>query len=336
MKPTSTLFVIFCLCLSIAAMAGCGRRAMTAAEIEKSLPAPSSQIDAFNEMMFAAADGAADRGAYLLGPGDLLEIKVFEAERLNATVRVSSRGDVSLPLLGEVHVKGRTAAEAERLLEDRYRESYIRNPNVTIFVKEHFSQRVTVVGQVKYPGTYDYPSQLRLLDAIVLAGGLNDKAGSVVHVRRISTAQGDGVQQAAVVDLDRLVNEGRTELNITINGGDVVFVPEAGLFFVDGAVRRPGEYRIRGNMNLHEALLSAGGLTGYAKPRKTVLLRKRANGLREEIKIDLEEPGLPDTMMIAEGDIIYVNAGFWGKVLHGGGIHIGIPGTGFSYRDPSR
>jgi polysaccharide biosynthesis/export protein len=336
MKPIITTAAVLCLCIWAAGLGGCGKKAVSLAELERSFPDRSETIDAFNQLMLASSDLSADRGEYLLGPGDLLEIKVFESDRLNTTARVSSRGDVSLPLLGEVNLKGKTAAEAERLIENRYGETHIRDPHVSIFVKEHFSQRVTVVGQVTYPGTYDYPSRLRLLDAIALAGGLKGKAGSEVHVRRIGGTQGADTQQTFVVNLDKLVNEGRTDLNITINGGDVVFIPEAGSFYVDGAVRRPGEYLIRGDMTLQEALLSAGGLAGYAKPQNSILMRKREDGRREEIKINLQEPDVSDTIMMADGDIVYVHASFWGKVLHGGGIHIGIPGTGVSYRDPER
>lgn len=336
MKPINTCLIILYLCIAISGLAGCGKRTISLAEMERHLPDRSEIVNAFNQSLLSASDLSADRGDYLLGPGDLLEIKVFESERLNATVRVSSRGDVSLPLLGEINLKGKTAAEAERLIENRYRETYIRDPHVSIFVKEHFSQRVTVVGQVVHPGTYDYPSRLRLLDAIALAGGLREKAGSEVHVRRIGGMPGGGAQQSVVVDLDNLIKEGRTDLNIRINGGDVVFIPEAGSFFVDGAVRRPGEYLIRGNMSLQEALLSAGGLAGYAKPKNSVLLRKSENGRREEIRIDLTAPEVSDAITIADGDILFVHSSFWGKVLHGGGIHIGIPGTGVSYRDPAR
>jgi polysaccharide biosynthesis/export protein len=335
-KPISvSIILILYFFISAACLTGCGKKPPTPEEIEKSIPAASEKINEFNQLMFAATDISSDRGDYLLGPGDLIEIRVFEAEKLNTTVRLSSRGEVSLPFLGEVSLKGMTAAEAERLIEDKYRESYIRDPHVSIFVREHFSQRVTVVGQVKNPGTYDYPSRLRLLDAIVLAGGLNEKAGNEVHVRRVSGGAGEDGIQNVVVDLERLVKEGRTELNITINGGDVIFIPEAGLFYVDGAVRRPGEYRIRGNMTLREAVLSAGGLAGYAKPSKTLLLRRTATGSRTEVEIDLEDADVIEDI-VADGDIIYVNSSFWGKVLHGGGVNIGIPGMGVSFHDPEK
>jgi polysaccharide biosynthesis/export protein len=137
--------------------------------------------------------------------------------------------------------------------------------------------------------------------------------------------------------LDELINKGKTELNMGINGGDVIFVPEAGLFYVDGAVRRPGEYHIKDNLSVRKALLSAGGLATYANSKDLILMRKTENGDREEIKINLQKDrNLAEETIIKDGDIIFVNASFWGKLIFGGGVNIGIPGLGVSYRDPER
>ena len=142
------------------------------------------EIAEFNEQMFASARMNTDPSDYLLGAGDLLQIKVYEAEDLNTTVRVSSRGFVTLPLLGAVSINGLSAREAEEMIEKSYRVSYIKDPHVSIFVEEHFSRRVTLMGQFRNPGTYDYLSKQRLLDVMALGGGLSDIAGRVVQVRR--------------------------------------------------------------------------------------------------------------------------------------------------------
>jgi protein involved in polysaccharide export with SLBB domain len=106
---------------------------------------------------------------------------------------------------------------------------------------------------------------------------------------------------------------------------------------VDGAVRRPGEYHIKDNLSVRKALLSAGGLATYANSKDLILMRKTENGDREEIKINLRKDiNLSEETIIKDGDIIFVNASFWGKLLFGGGVNIGIPGLGVSYRDPER
>ena len=251
-------------------------------------------------------------------------------------MRVSSNGEISLPLLGEVDIEGKTASAAETMIENSYRDTYIKDPHVSIFVQEHYSQRVTVVGEVKNPGTYDYPSRQRLLDAIALAGGLTEEAGRIAQVRRLSSAA-RGSEQSYLVDLNKLVNEGKTELNLAINGGDVIFIPEAGSFYVDGAVRRPGKYPIKDAVSINEALLAAGGMAPYADEDDAYLLRKTDNGEREKIRLEFDETGrTSENLTIQDGDIILVESSFWGKVLHGGGITLGVPGAGVSFRDPAR
>jgi len=329
-------FSIISLALFIFCFLGCSKKQPNPQELQVSQQATEAndKMSEYNKRLFASANLSPDRSEYLLGPGDLLEIKVFEAEKLNTAVRLSSRGEVSLPLLGEITLKGLTASEAEQLIEDEYQATYIKNPHVSIFVKEHYSQRVTVVGQVKNPGTYDYPSKQRLLDAIALAGGLTEKAGQNIQIRRLESVS-YGTDQTLLVNLDKLVNEGKTELNIYINGGDVIFVPEAGSFYVDGAVRRPGEYHIKKTLSVNEAVLAAGGCEPYADTEEIVLMRKKKDGKREAIEINLKKATEnARDIVIHDQDIIFVQSSFWGSLFHGTGLNIGIPGFGVNYRNP--
>ena len=295
----------------------------------------SAEISELNAGLFSSAQMNVDPSDYLLGAGDLLEVTVFEAEKLGSKVRVSSRGYVTLPLLGQVLVNGLTAREAEEKIEDLYKNTYIKDPHVSVFVEEHFSQRVTVVGEIKKPGTYDYPSKQRLLDVLALAGGLTEKAGITVQIRRIgSTPEQKG---SFIVDLDKLIKEGRTEFNIEINGGDIVFVPEAGSYFVDGAIRRPGSYLIKQEMVIREALLAAGGLAPYAKRNELTLIRYCKNGKRNIMDLDFEKHPEEQELEVKDRDVIIVGASSWGKIVHGTGLNIGIPGVfGFGYRSPEK
>ena len=291
------------------------------------------EIARLNEKLFAAARYSTDVSDYLIGSGDLIEVTVFESEDLSSKVRVSSRGFVTLPLLGEVAVKGLSARAAEQKIEDAYRAKYIRDPHVSIFVVERFSQRVTVVGQVKNPGTYDYVSKQKLLDVLALAGGLTDKAGRSLQVRRMAKEGKSG--GSFYVDLDRLLKEGDTDLNIEINGGDVVFIPEAGVFFVDGAIRKPGNYTIRQRMTLQEALMAAGGMAPYADPSQVVLIRLSEEGTREITELNFDADPAAKEMDIKDRDVIIVKGSGWGKLVHGSRLTLGIPGiAGFSFGDP--
>jgi len=319
------LVVYFCIAT------GC----TTNRNIDRNLPPAQlkqDEIAEINEQLFASARMNTDPSDYLLGSGDLLQVKVFEAEDLNTTVRISSRGYVTLPLLGAVSVKDLSAREAEEKIENFYRARYIKDPHVSIFVEEHFSRRVTLMGQFRNPGTYDYLSKQRLLDVMALGGGLSDIAGRIVQIRRYSGSQ-EG-QSVFFVDLDQLIKEGRSELNIQINSGDVLFVPEAGTFFVDGAVRRPGAYHIKHKTTVLGALLEAGGLAPYADKQKATLLRYSENGTREIIGLDLTQEETME-LEVMDRDVLITEASAFGKLTHGFNFTLGLPGLGgFGYRDP--
>ena len=284
------------------------------------------EIRKMNSMIFTQAQTPGDPGEYLLGEGDLLHITVFEAEELEATVRVSSRGLIALPLIETVAVKGLTAMEAEEKIEALYRQGYIKNPHVSIFVEEHVSQRITLVGQFKNPGTYDYPTKQRLLDVIALGGGLSEKAGQLAQVRKARPVKGS--PGTFMVDLDQLITQGNVGLNIEINGGDVIFIPEAGMFFVDGAVKHPGAYAIKHQTSLQEALVEAGGFEYWAVKDKLKLVRMAENGTREIIDLDLEQPGVGE-MAIIDRDILVVEEQGGAGLMRG--FSVSILGTGFSY-----
>jgi polysaccharide biosynthesis/export protein len=324
------MFAVFFLCL----LAACSGNQQTTSAIVKeyaATPAKDAEINHLNEQLFASAKMSTDPSDYLLGAGDLLQITVFESKDLNSIARVSSRGHITLPLLGQVGVKGLTAREAEIKIENLYRSKYIKDPHVSVFVKEHMSRRVTLVGQFKRPGTYEYPSRQTLLDVMALAGGLTDNAGNIIQVRRHQARPGE--PNVLLIDLNQLIKGGRLDLNIDINGGDIIFAPEAGHFFVDGAVRNPGSYPVRGRLGLNEALLTAGGVRPWGLKDSIVLIRDVEGQGRKGIEINLNKPENRE-MEIKDGDIIVVKSSSWGKLVHGGGINLGIPGFGLGYRNP--
>lgn len=291
------------------------------------------ETNKINERLLSAAQINTDPSDYLLGSGDLIQVTIFESEELNAKVRVSSRGFITLPLLGQVEVKNMTAHDAEMHIENLYSEKYIKNPHVSVFVEEHLSQRITLIGQFKNPGTYDYLSKMRLMDVMALAGGLNEKASHTAQIRRMGKW---GKSQAILIDLEKIISEGQNELNIEMNGGDVVFVPEAGMFFVDGAVRHPGAYHIKNRTKLVEALSVAGGFAPYAKAETIILVRHIGNGERKVLELKMEDLEVQETP-IEDRDLILVRSSGVSKFFHGLGMNVSIPGLGgFGYSDPQR
>ena len=332
----STLFWVFLLPLIAF---GCAVPKSTSEDLVKSYASAtektskSKEIEHLNAKIFSSANLNIDPSDYLLGAGDLIEVKILEASELDTTSRLSSRGFISLPLLNEVEVKGLTALETEELVEKLYKERYIKDPHVSIFIKEHFSQRITLVGQVKNPGTYDYLAKQRLLDVLALAGGLTEQAGPFVQIRRNGASPDN--RNMYMVDLEKLIKEGNVDLNITINGGDVIFISEAGTFFVDGAVRHPGSYALKSQMNLQEAILAAGGLAPYADQEEVTIIRTEGSQGREIIRVNFENDPEAQSMAILDHDIIIAKDNAWGKMTHGTRFSIGFPGIfSIGYHDP--
>ena len=273
---------------------------------------------------------------YVLGAGDLLAVTVFETEDLNADARVSARGYVSLPILDRVNVLGLTVTEAEERIETLLREKYLQNPHVSVFVKERISNQITLVGSFNKPGTYDYVSGRHLLDIIAVAEGLTPRSASLAYLTRQN--QKTHERNTYIIDLNALVKEGNMKYNVAIQSGDTIFVPEAGQCFVDGAVRNPGTYPVKGDMTITEAIVLAGGLAGYADNDSIKLIRYSGEGKREIISLsysDLQE-GLGDSIKLKDQDVIFAESSSAGLFSSGMGFSLGFMGTGVNYKNPAK
>jgi polysaccharide export outer membrane protein len=162
---------------------------------------------------------AIGRPEYRIGPSDLLSVTVFQTKDLDREVRVDNAGQVSLPLIGAVEAAGRTAHELEADLATRYGARYLQDPQISVFVKEFASQRVTVDGAVGKPGIYPLTTRLSLLQAISLAEGLDDNA-SEHNVFVFRTVKGK--RQFARFDLEAIRNGSNDDPEI--QGEDVIVV----------------------------------------------------------------------------------------------------------------
>lgn len=329
------IVVIF---LMLAVFYGCaagGPKATTSVdEILKTQSHRAAQIKDKNAKLFASVSASPDFDDYVIGEGDLLEITIFEAEELNTEARVSARGFVTLPLIGSVELKGLTTREAEQKIEDLYRANYVRDPHANLFVKEQYGGKITVLGAVENPGTYDYFVRRRLLDVLALAGGLTDEAGIMVHVRR----PGDNPEhpESYLVDMDQLIEHGHSELNLEIHRGDVVFVPNAGQVYVDGAVKKPGSYPIKESMSVREVIVQAGGFGTIASKDHVKLIRDTGNGERKVVELSLNEIGddNDDKLEVQDGDIVFVETNQAEKLIYSLRINSLMGLVGFGYTPP--
>lgn len=160
---------------------------------------------------------------YRIGAQDLLEINVFGVDDLTRTVRVNSNGQISLPLVGAVMAGGRTTPELEQDITARLANGFLQNPQVTVFVKEYTSQRITLEGAVKKPGIYPLTGKTTLLQGIAMAEGLDPLAdlGGVVIFRQVN-----GKRMGAVYDM-REVRKGVID-DPQLYGDDIVVVDQSG------------------------------------------------------------------------------------------------------------
>jgi polysaccharide export outer membrane protein len=272
---------------------------------------------------------------YQVGPEDLLDIQIFGQDNLNREVRVNGQGEVTLPLVGAVKVAGLSPKSIEQRLGEVLGAKYVRDPQVTVSVKEYRHQRVSVTGAVDKPGSYEMICPRTLLEVLAMAGGLRDqgstsKAGDVVHVIRhqsASQAAKSGRTAASsspiprtetlVIDLHRLLIQGDPELNIPIGHGNVVHVPFAGNAYVMGGVRRPGSVAVRDHLSLTQALAMAGGVDPILATNRVDIMRLDSN--RKPIMITArlnkvlkrQEPDVP----LKDNDVVVVNVGSVKKSL---------------------
>lgn len=175
---------------------------------------------------------AADDTSYRINGGDLLHISVYGEQNLNQDVAVQPDGGIAFPLVGNIDARGMTLKELQGRIASSLRESeYFPNltdNEVTVSMLKASGNSVSVVGQVKQPGTFVFDTQLDVMQALSLAGGLTPFASKDdIKILRRDTA---GKQMPILFDYSEIEDGEALEKNILLRGGDVVVVPQAGLF----------------------------------------------------------------------------------------------------------
>jgi polysaccharide export outer membrane protein len=190
----------------VLALCGCADDADHGANMSSSLPAPP------------AVRSISPDADYRIGPLDLLEISDPSVPEMTSTVRVSGSGDISLPLIGAIAVNGMTPMQLQHAIGDRLKR-FVKIPQVSVFVKEYASQRVTVEGEVNQPGIYPIEGRTTLLQALALAHGTSQiaKLDRIAVYRTIN-----GQRMAALFDLSA-IRKGKSP-DPEVYGDDVVEV----------------------------------------------------------------------------------------------------------------
>lgn len=240
---------------------------------------------------------------YRVGEGDVLRVEVYDNPDLLTNTRVSGKGTILFPLVGEVRIEGMTISQVAATIADKLSKGYILHPQVSVFVEEFRSKRAIIMGEVKLPGLYELSGSTSLVELISKAGGLTVDAGSEVTIKR-KNPDHPGQDDLISVDLASLLEKQETSPNIPIMDGDSVFVPRAGVFYVTGQVNRPNYYKLEAGTTVIKAITMAGGFTELASQKRVRLIR-RVEG--EEVVMER----VPMHTLVKPEDVIVVPESFF-------------------------
>ncbi|MFH1991802.1 MAG: polysaccharide biosynthesis/export family protein [Pseudomonadota bacterium] len=235
---------------------------------------------------------------YEVGDGDLLKISVYDNPDLATEVRVSGDGKIMVPLIGEVVVSKLTAAEIGKKLAVLFAEGYLKNPQVSVFIAEYKSKKVTMLGEFNKPGLLEMRGNSTLMEVISNAGGITVNAGETLFIQRNSIKGGidhkDDITIA--IDLKKLLEERDVNANLPVLDGDSIYVPRASFVYVSGEVRNPGAYKITQGLTVLRSITVAGGFTPKAWKNKTKIIRKIDN-IEKTIDAKMDDLVMPDDIL---------------------------------------
>jgi len=257
-------------------------------------------------MQQAARSSTPNYKDYRVGAEDLLAINVYGQDALTREVRVNGQGQISMPLVGVVCVAGLSPQEIQHRLEQAYGTEFLRNPQITVEVKEFRHQRVAVTGAVAKPGYYDIIGPRTLLEVLAMAGGLSNKpgpeAGDVLHVmqRQNETACASNAKtvsarafppsnKTTVINIQQLVSGRAPELNMMVANGDVVYVPSAGTAYVAGGVKKPGNITVKDNLTVSQAVSGAQGVDPIIGTNSFIIMRFDEQGRPVKVQGNLKD-----------------------------------------------
>jgi polysaccharide export outer membrane protein len=267
--------------------------------------------------------------SYRIGPGDLLDIRVFNRPELARKSRVDNLGRISMPLIGEFTAACLSERQLAQVIAEKYKK-YLRDPQVDVFIEEYNSQPVSIMGEVVKPGRFPLTRRVRLLDVLASAGGASAKAGQTIYIfhsneqNPCSLGEGKEAVNAAPALLTSIklndLQTGRPEANVYVSPGDIIHLPEAEQIFVTGSVPRPGPFLLQGKTTLTEAIGMAGGPTAEATKKRISLSRlDPATGARVETIYNLEEikARRAEDVVLQANDIIEVPNSTGGSLKRG-------------------
>lgn len=236
-------------------------------------------------VLFSMQVVAQDQEAYLLGPHDQIEVRVFKQGDLSTVARIQADNSILLPVIGKVIVGGYSEQDAvvriQRALIDG---GVVQEPAVTISIVEYASKRVAVLGYVVNSGTYYLDRPSTISDILAKAGGAQIEGADFLYFTDYDAKTGQSERRILVIQ--DLLGAGSTDLDRPVGDGDKIYIPRAPVFYIYGQVRGPGTFRLYPGMTAEQAIATAGGVTEMGKLSK---IRKRDKKSGKMVSVDLEE-----------------------------------------------
>lgn len=288
----------------------------------------------FSALILAVGPGVVCAGdeQYSIGAEDVLDITVWQSPDLTKTIAVDARGEISYPFLGTIQVAGKSPKALEQILKEKLAQGYVKDPQVSVSVKEYNSKKILVFGEVVQPGMYKLKGNIPLLEMLFMVGGVKAEAKRMTIIRpahepenKSKTVSADSVvstdpgnpgagqldgARAIEVNLIGLLAKGDLSQNVLIHPGDTIYVSSGTgeRYYVLGRVQKPGPYEWVQDITVLEAIKQADGATEKAALNR-ILVRRNHGGTEDLIKlnvVDIMKGKKKDDVVVKAGDVIVV------------------------------
>jgi polysaccharide export outer membrane protein len=240
-----------------------------------------------------------------LAPGFMVGLNVLDDPDFTSNFRIDELGNITVPILGTMHVAGETVSEVRTQIRKKLLEGNIlKDPQVELTVLEYTETEVTIIGEVASPGKHPLLSAERLVDVLALAGGPTVAAGNQVEITR-------GIEggEPVLVHYSKATDPKMVD-NVMVYPGDTVHVKRAGIVYVLGAVNRPGGFVMQedGTLNLLQAISLAYGTNLLASTRTFYLLRRNPDGTVAYVALPYKKivQGKSADVQLHATDIVFV------------------------------
>ena len=246
----------------------------------------------------ATASTAPAKPEAVLGVGDVVKITVYQNPDLTVDgARISENGQINFPLIGVVSITGLTIPAAEQKIAKQLRDGgFVLRPQVTIQVGQIRSSVISILGQVGKPGRYPIEAVgTRVSEMIAAAGGVVPGGADVVTL--VGTRNGRSIKLE--IDVPAILQSGKSELDLVVENGDIIYADRAPSAYIYGEVQRPGQFKIERGMTLMQALAVNGGVSPRGTQRGIKVHRRDAQG-----KVTVSDIGLNDP--VQRDDVIYI------------------------------